>query len=243
METKSNVDWMKVIRDRCGFKKGFFVPSVGCSGGLALFWESDVVIHVLGSSPSCIDAIIKGGSNFIRSHLTGFYGNPDTSKRVESWQLLKSISSTSQQPWLIIGDFNEIRRAEKKEGGAARPVQQMVRFKNSIDYCWLKELDFVGPVFTWIYQRGDGYQIQEILDCALVSSDWAMLFPKAWLFHKSISVSDHCPLVLKFFEEQKRGRHKKLFRFESMWLKDSKCEGIVTSAWNEGLSDTSYHPI
>ena len=119
----------------------------------------------------------------------------------------------------------------------------MVRFKNSIDYCWLKELDFVGPVFTWIYQRGDGYQIREILDCALVSSDWAMLFPKAWLFHKSISVSDHCPLVLKFFEEQKRGRHKKLFRFESMWLKDSKCEGIVTSAWNEGLSDTSYHPI
>ena len=40
METKSNVDWIKVIRDRCGFKEGFIVPSEGSSGDLALFWDS-----------------------------------------------------------------------------------------------------------------------------------------------------------------------------------------------------------
>lgn len=101
----------------------------------------------------------------------------------------------------------------------------------------------MGRFLRWLYQRGEGYQIRERLDRALVSSDWSLLFPKARQFHKSKSVSDHRPLLLKFFEEQKRGRHKKLFRFESMWLKDSRCEWIVTSTWNEGLTDTSSHPI
>ena len=47
METKSDVDWMKVIQDRCDFQEGFFVPSVGSSGGLALFWDSEVRIKVV----------------------------------------------------------------------------------------------------------------------------------------------------------------------------------------------------
>ena len=47
METKFHVDWMKVIRDRCGFQEGFFVPNVGSSGGLALFWDSEVRIKVV----------------------------------------------------------------------------------------------------------------------------------------------------------------------------------------------------
>lgn len=37
METKPDVDWMKVIGDQCGFKEGFIVPSEGSSGGLAFF--------------------------------------------------------------------------------------------------------------------------------------------------------------------------------------------------------------
>ena len=109
METKSDVDWMKVIRDRCGFQEGCFVPSVGSNGGLALCWDSEVIIKVLGSSLSHIDATVEGDGNYSPWRLTGFYGNPKTPKRMESWQLLNSLSSVSQLPWLVIGDFNEIR--------------------------------------------------------------------------------------------------------------------------------------
>ena len=116
METKSDDDWMKVIRDCCGFQKGFFVPSIGSSGGLALFWDSKVRIKVVGSCLSHIDAIVERDGNYSLWRLTGFYGNPETSKRMESWQLLNSLSSTSQLPWLVNGDFNEIWCAEEKEG-------------------------------------------------------------------------------------------------------------------------------
>ena len=44
---------------------------------------------------------------------------------VESWRLLNSLRDISQLPWLVIGDFNEIRCQAKKEGDAFRPLQQM----------------------------------------------------------------------------------------------------------------------
>ena len=78
----------------------------------------------------------------------------------------------------------------------------MTCFNNAIDFCRLKELEFVGPLFTWIYQRGDDYQIRERLDCALMTVEWSLLFPMAKVFHKSTSVLDHSLLLLKFFEEQ-----------------------------------------
>lgn len=84
METKFDVDWMKVIRDRFAFQEGFIVPSEGSNGGLALFWDSELRIKVLGFSLSHIDAIVEGGGNYSLWHLMGFYGNSETSNRVES---------------------------------------------------------------------------------------------------------------------------------------------------------------
>ena len=63
---------------------------------------------------SYIDAVVEGDNSQvpIKSsywHLTGFYGHPETTRRVESWCLLKSLRGSSQLPWLVVGDFNEIR--------------------------------------------------------------------------------------------------------------------------------------
>ena len=131
----------------------------------------------------------------------------------------------------------------RRRGGVSRPVQQMARFNASINYCGLKEVGFEGPKFTWLYQRRDGTQIRERLDRALASSNWHLLFPTAKLHHKSSSVSDHNPLLLQLFSKKKRQKFKKLFRFESMWLKDERCKDIVTEAWREGLCLASDFPI
>ena len=73
------------------------------------------------------------------------------------------------------------------------------------------------------------------MDRALASSNWHLLFPTTKLHHKSPSVSDHNPLLLQLFSKKRRQKFKKLFRFESIWLKDERCEDIVIEAWGEGL--------
>ena len=39
METKSDIEWMKKVWDKCDFKHDLIVPSNGLSGRLALLWK------------------------------------------------------------------------------------------------------------------------------------------------------------------------------------------------------------
>lgn len=98
----------------------------------------------------------------------------------------------------------------------------------------LKDVGFTGPKFTWLYQRGDGVQIWERLDRASATVDWLNLFPLAKLFHLTSSASDHSPLSLQSVRRHPKRRVGRVFRFKSMWLKNSRCEEIVHEAWDEG---------
>lgn len=89
----------------------------------------------------------------------------------------------------------------------------------------------------------DRSQIHERLDRALATVDWLIKFPSAKLFHKSSSISEHCPLVLQLVGKQKVTKQSKPFRFEAMWLKDPRCENVVNSTWEEGLYLGSNFPI
>lgn len=124
----------------------------------------------------------RGGDNIRQWHFIKFYGNLDTSLRCDSWRLLSSLSNEFDLPWLVIGDFNEIMCASEKKGGAKRSNTQMLRFKNTVDSYGLREINYIRPKYTWMYQRKDGFQIRERLDRALASSDWALLFPPVKIF-------------------------------------------------------------
>ena len=50
METKSNDEWMVMVRDKCGFKHGLFVSSNGSSGGLAMLWKENVKLDIHGET-------------------------------------------------------------------------------------------------------------------------------------------------------------------------------------------------
>ena len=59
------------------------VPRVGIGGGLALFWKSSINLTVVGSSKYYIDVVIDKDSNN-EWHLTSFYGEPETTRRIEA---------------------------------------------------------------------------------------------------------------------------------------------------------------
>lgn len=75
METQYDSDWMEKVQDRCGFKQGLIVPSVGNSGGLTLFKKNEFQVNVIKYSLSNIDAAVNSGDGIGWWHLTGFFGN------------------------------------------------------------------------------------------------------------------------------------------------------------------------
>nr|POE58486.1 hypothetical protein CFP56_29548 [Quercus suber] len=153
-------------------------------------------------------------------------------KRGESWRLLEHLSGRLNLPWVVMRDFNEIMFAGEKLGGNPRPKWQMNQFCEVLNRCHLRDLGYIGSDFTWSRRWGSRGWIRERLDRAFVSTSWASVFPQQRLHHVAAFTSDHCMLLLKCTQtSQRRKRKPKLFKFESMWLRDNQCDDLVVDAW------------
>ena len=53
----------------------------------------------------------------------------------------------------------------------------------------------------------------------------------------------HDPLLLHLDRRVSKKKMKKLFRFESIWLKKPQCEEIVQNAWSDGVLAQSDFPL
>lgn len=105
METKVDKAILERIGKKIQFSNLLVVPLHNTGGGLALFWPNDMNVDVQSFSPCHIDAIIDHGVDDAWL-LTGFYGDPETASRANSWSLLQALSIRFNFPWVCIGDFN-----------------------------------------------------------------------------------------------------------------------------------------
>lgn len=101
---------------------------VGRSGGLALLWLNANSLEIFNFSNSHINVAMKDVDGNEKWRFTGFYGQPDSAKKRESWALLKHLSLFQPLPWLCVGDFNEILEQREKNGVTIRSEPQMNRF-------------------------------------------------------------------------------------------------------------------
>lgn len=106
------------------------------------------------------------------------YGEPETSRRGEAWDSLRSLNHHPNVPWLCAGDFNELTRQDEKVGGAIRNHRQMQSFRNMLGECGFIDLGFVGPRFTWSKHFLDGHSIWERLDRGLVNNNCVSQIPR-----------------------------------------------------------------
>ena len=111
---------MEKEKFKTGLLNGLIVPSIGRSGGLAMLWSREIKVEVQGYSRNYTDAVVTDPESGFKWRITGYYENPKTHCRKESWDLLRSLSQKYQLPWLCFGDFNEIVSVEEKLGGVQR---------------------------------------------------------------------------------------------------------------------------
>ena len=155
-----------------------------------LFWKSGIEVDVVSSSLNHIDATINKSSGEAW-RFTGFYGEPETHRRHESWDLLRQLHKKSSLPWLCANVFNEITKQSEKLGGRLRPYTQMQIFREALDECELMDLGFKGSPYTWSKHYRSRASIWERLDRAMASQEWFVRFPGSRVHHVDSSTSNH----------------------------------------------------
>lgn len=189
------------------------------------------MVSITSYSSNHIDAQMTVAGHPSQWRFTGFYGHPERHRRKDSWNLLEDLSPQSNQPWLLMGDFNDIRHPEEKRGRVPHPRWLMEGFNRVIEKCGLRDLDIEGYKFTWERGRGTPNWVEEKLDRILASTDWLEMFDNAKGEAAETPVSDHLPIILWPILTEKTRRIRR-FRFENLWLKERNCRAIVADCWN-----------
>jgi exonuclease III len=235
METKCGKNKMEVIRSKLGFEGSFEIELMGRSGGLALLWKEAGRLEIQNFTRHHINAVVRPVCGNLQWKLTCFYGHPETAKRHESWALLTHLNSYQPDPWLCIGDFNEIVNQDEKMGGALRRESQMDQFREALENCGLSDLGYKGAKFTWSNCQHDGNFIQERLDRAVANKAWCELIATYEVQVLAARSSDHTPLFLQMLDEDEAPiYYSKSFKFEASWLADGECLEVINDAWGRG---------
>jgi hypothetical protein len=143
---------------------------------------------------------------------------------------LRYIQSMVRPEWILLGDFNMIRRArEKNKGSINRRV--MRQFNNTIDDLHLLELELTDRAFTWSNEQMSPTMTR--IDRFFATTEWHDLFPSADIHSMCTMTSDHCPLLL---QSHSSGTFYQGFRFESFWPQIEGFNEVVHQAWNSTVN-------
>ncbi|KAI9073110.1 hypothetical protein K1719_044919 [Acacia pycnantha] len=108
----------KVIKN-WGFKHSVRREAKGFSGGIWILWEMDeIVVDVIVIDEQFIHCKLSLGENVML--FTAIYANPNDQRRHRVWELLNNMAGVINNPWLLAGDFNEIKSPLEQKGGGSK---------------------------------------------------------------------------------------------------------------------------
>ncbi|KAI9112959.1 hypothetical protein K1719_016073 [Acacia pycnantha] len=206
----------KIIRS-WGFKHSRRVEAEGFSSGVWLLWErEDLLVTVIWSEEQFLHCKVSfGGDNML---FTAVYASLNEHRRHKLWEDLQEISDETFVPWLIAGDFNEIKSPLEQKGGGGINEMRCRRFNNWIQDCNLLDLEASGPFFTWKGPKWAGLErVFKRLDRCLCNTYWQEMFGATEVRTVSRLGSDHHPIVVRL-EEENKGFQERPFRFQAAWL-------------------------
>ncbi|MCI16770.1 hypothetical protein A2U01_0037914, partial [Trifolium medium] len=101
-----------------GFKFHLLVEAQGFSGGIWLMWNRlDIKVNLITTDFHFLHVQVQE-KNVDPWLLTVVYASPREQERGETWNKLRQLAANINEPWLMVGDFNEIASPEEKKGGA-----------------------------------------------------------------------------------------------------------------------------
>ncbi|XP_073025074.1 uncharacterized protein [Primulina eburnea] len=194
----NSVQWKMLL----GFMGCFTMDCVGRSGGLCLLWMDSLSVSITSFSTGHIDFIVTEGNK--RWRFTGFYGNPNASNRLHSWELLRRLADAEFRDTLDDCALQDLHcRGELFTWANRRMGNQLI----------LERLDrFVGTL-EWRLMYPTAY-VQAL---EFFHSDHRPIY---------ICLGDQNSTGAGYSLQ-----HAFIPRFEAGWIREKECKDIVAQGW------------
>lgn len=234
METKIRAVRVEALQWQLGFAGCFAVDSNGLSGGIGLFWSSEVSVELKNYSISHIDVMVRKSDdhNSPAWRLTGFYGAPRAENGHHSWRFMRTLYQIEHAAWICVGDFNETMFGTEHFSRSERLEWQMRAFRDVIIECSFQDLGWSGVPFTWDNGQQGEMNVKARLDRALVNQGFLQRFEHSRVRHLSAMESDHCFVMVDIREKAINSGHgKRQFRYENIWQSHVDYDNLVADVW------------
>ncbi|XP_022041331.1 uncharacterized protein LOC110943908 [Helianthus annuus] len=202
------------------------VEASGKSGGIISIWNSKVFKKI---SAECnanylltSGVLVEDGSIL---NILNVYAPQNVVAKRDLWVKLKTVMNNNQGLWVVLGDFNVVRRPEDRRNSRFNHMAAS-DFNLFIDEVDLHEYCMRGNKFTYAVVVEGVVKLSKI-DRVLVSQKKFNRWPRACLRALSRGLSDHSPLLLTLVDVN---FGYKPFRWFNSWLGREGCQNVVRKA-------------
>ncbi|XP_074293854.1 uncharacterized protein LOC141621031 [Silene latifolia] len=179
-----------------GFDGQSRVDAIGFSGGIWLYWRSNVISIKPIIEHQQFITVEMSRQGTLPWFFTAVYASPDPSNRRDLWRELEIFARNNNHPWLLAGDFNETRSLNERHGGDSNMARRCDAFNDWIENCELIELAFTGASHTWARGNSVATRQSARLDRALCNAEWGTIYEDSLVKHLPAFQSDHCPILV-----------------------------------------------
>uniref|UniRef100_A0A803PSW2 Endonuclease/exonuclease/phosphatase domain-containing protein n=1 Tax=Cannabis sativa TaxID=3483 RepID=A0A803PSW2_CANSA len=166
------------------------------------------------------------------------YAFNDEKKREELWADLEELAKKINEPWILMGYFNEIMNGDERIGRRAQCIPSQ-RLQDCMENCNMADLKYSGSFYTWNNKQQPEERIFSKIDRAMVNSHWINAFPcSEAVFLPELSF-DHSPILVTIYEDRFCGR--KPFRYFNMWKQAAEYDELVSKAWEGNITGTKMY--
>ncbi|XP_074288216.1 uncharacterized protein LOC141613383 [Silene latifolia] len=116
-------------------------------------------------------------------------------ERIELWKVLKEISTSCTDPWLLLGDFSVVLSPIKRLGGNSSDAE-MQHFQDCISIYGMEDIPATRALFTWSNKREPADKVYSRLDRAMGNQEWLDAYCDSVAHFHPKGLFDHCHLLL-----------------------------------------------
>lgn len=160
-------------------------------GGVITCWDKskfEILGFMKGERWILLEGIIK--VNAFNCGIIVVYAPNHRYGREQLWNDLLGLRDQIKEPLLVMGDFNEVRHVEERNGGASC-FGSIREFQEWSENMMIQDMPLIGRKYTW--GRGNS---RSRLDRVFLDHEWSVKYPDARLRALPETISDHAPIYL-----------------------------------------------